>query len=147
MWQAPNQKARVASTKKGGRGSYRRPIHVKRITAEIRTVSKETLNAEAQPQIKARILLNDLSPKGIGIFATAAFQMGQEIAIALPDPMQIYLRGKVVWCQEHDLQSHVISETPFSYRVGIQFLFADAAEEAAVKKFCDDITRSLMPAA
>jgi hypothetical protein len=143
MWQAPNSKVRLPASKKARRTTPRRSIHIKRVTAEIRTVGKTTPDGRPSMEGSARIMLNDLSIKGVGIFCDKPFTPGEEIAINLTDPTRIYLRGKIVFCQEHDSRTHVISNLPYSYRIGIQFIFADATEEANVKKFCEDTFRSL----
>jgi hypothetical protein len=143
MWQAPNPKMRLPGAKKSRREHPRRSIHIQRVTAEIRTVGGTTPEGKPQTEASARILLNDLSIKGVGIFANKAFQPGQEIAIHLTDPGPIYLRGKIIFCQEHDVRTHIISNLPYSYRIGIQFVFADATEEETVRKFCEGIFKSL----
>ena len=65
----------------------------------------------------------------------------------LSDPSTIYLRGKVVYCAEHDINSHVISETTYHYRIAIQFSFESPVEEAALKKYCEDVQQALLPEA
>jgi hypothetical protein len=134
---------RLPGAKKSRREVPRRSLHIKRVTAEIRTVGSVTAEGKPMAEGSARILLNDLSIKGVGIFCNRSFLPGQEIAIHLTDPAPIYLRGKIVFCQEHDSRTHIISDVPYSYRIGIQFVFADATEEANVRKYCEDIFRSL----
>jgi hypothetical protein len=143
MWQAPNPKMRLPSAKKSRREHPRRAIHIKRVTAEIRTAGTPNPDGRPATEASARILLNDLSIKGVGIFCDKAFRPGQEIAIHLTEPSSIYLRGKIIHCQEHDSRTHVISSIHFGYRIGIQFIFADATEEAAVRTFCEGIFKSL----
>ena len=142
MWQAPSQRMRaVSNQKKRERDRSRRPMHIKRVHAEIKLVNPRAAQGEAAVLVDARLLLNDLSPKGMGVFSAQAMDAGQEIAITLQDPSRIYLRGKVIHCQEFDANSHVLSAKSFSYRIGIQFLFETADEQAAVKKFCEQISR------
>lgn len=145
MWQAPNPKSRLPNVKKSRRQHPRRAIHIKRVTADIRTVGSPTAEGRPNTEASARIMLNDLSIKGVGIFCDKPFRPGQEIAINLTDPSPIYLRGKIVHCTEQDSNAHIISNFDFSYRIGIQFIFADSAEEAAVRAFCEDIFKSLNP--
>jgi hypothetical protein len=145
MWQAPNQKTPPGG-KKGSKSRSRRPFHIKRVTAEMRLVQGAGSLVPEAP-IKVRLLLNDLSPKGVGLFSTSALQAGQEVALMLSEPSMIYLRGKVSYCQEHEANTHIIAETPFAYRMGIQLIFESPAEEEAVRKYCDDVLRELMPSA
>jgi Tfp pilus assembly protein PilZ len=90
---------------------------------------------------ESRIILNDLSPFGVGLFCEKAFNVGQEIALTLEHPRRIYVRGKVAWCEDQSPQSHVMSKKPFGYRIGIQFTFQSAEEQEALREFCDQIAR------
>lgn len=140
MWQAPNQRVRALQTaKKRQQDRLSRPLHIKRVRAEIRAISQNP-GGEA-PATEARVILNDFSAKGMGIFASQALMVGQEVAITLQEPKQVYLRGRIVWCQEYDAESHVLSANPFSYRMGIKFVFQSKQEEQAVAKFCDELFR------
>ncbi len=143
MWQSPNQKISRGSSKKGGRSQPRASLHVKRVTAEIRTTEEHPTDGKPQIQGFARILMNDLSARGVGVYCDKAFIAGQEIAIALTITGTIYLRGIVTYCKEQDEKNHVISDTPFYYRIGIKFVFASAAEEAEVAKYCETTLRNL----
>lgn len=146
MWQAPNQKKGGAGTKRSS-DRWQRPMHIKRITVELRKSPTEGVPAMGPELVQARLVLNDLSPSGIGVFCAEAMAPGQEVALMLSTPATIYLRGRVVYCQEHFSPSHVISETPFGFRAGIQFTFQSADEQAAVTKFCEQLLASLNGAA
>lgn len=140
MWQAPNQRVRaIASAKKREKERNRRPIHIKRVQAELKVVG--TINTT--PHItQARVLLNDLSPKGLGLFAANPIMVGQQIALTIEEPKRFYIRGRVIWCQEHDADSHVLSPTPYSYRIGIEFVFESREEEQQVAAYCDEIAKN-----
>lgn len=147
MWQTPNQKARNATSKRSIRDSRgRQSLHMKRVDAEIRTVGKRKADGSPEVEAMARILMNDLNAKGVGIFCTEAFVAGEEVAITLTSPSMIYLRGKVSYCQERE-HTHIISEVPYQFRIGIVFVFESAAEKAAVAKYCDGVVRTLVKSA
>jgi hypothetical protein len=93
---------------------------------------------------QGRLLLNDISPKGLGLFSDQPIMVGQEIALTIEEPKRFYVRGRVVWCQEADADSHILSSHPFSYRIGLVFLFQNAAEEAQVKAYCDELARDVL---
>lgn len=137
MWQSPNQKITRGSSKRGGRGQPQSSLHVKRVTAEIRSTSAQEI------QGLARILMNDLTPRGVGVYCDKPFVAGQEIAIALTISGPICLRGVVLYCKEQDEKNHVISDTPFYYRLAVKFVFASAAEEAEVAKYCETTLHNL----
>jgi Tfp pilus assembly protein PilZ len=134
MWQAPNTRR----GKRRGRDKYRRPLHLKRVSAELKSVE-----VPGVPPILAetRIVLNDLSPFGVGLFSERQFNVGQEVALTLEQPRRIYVRGRVVWCEDQSPYSHVMSAKPFGYRIGIQFSFNTEQEQEALRTFCDQIAR------
>jgi hypothetical protein len=136
MWQAPNHRTRAAGAKKRERA--RRPIHLKRVLAEMKVVTPP----QSAPVItEVRVMLNDFSSKGLGIFSIIPVLVGQQVAITLQDPTRIYVRGRVVWCREYDADTHVLSSKAYSYRMGIQFVFDSPEEEQAVAEFCELIAR------
>jgi Tfp pilus assembly protein PilZ len=138
MWQAPNQRLRaIAAQRERDRRRGRRPFHIKRVQAEVKAVGGLHV---AQTVAAARVLLNDLSPKGIGLFSSAPMMVGQEVALTLEEPKRFYVRGKIVWCQELDGGTHVLSEKKFTYRIGIEFVFQSATEEQSVRAYCEELS-------
>lgn len=134
MWQAPSQRLRaLVSSKRREKDRLRRPLHFLRTRAEIKIPD---LNGDAII-VDARVILNDISPKGVGLFSTQALLPGQDVAITLEEPKRIYLKGRIVWCQEHDVESHVLSESRYSYRIGIAFVFETPEEFQAVQHYCE----------
>jgi hypothetical protein len=139
MWQAPNQRLRsVIQAKKREREKKRRPVHLKRVSAEIRPLA--TKLGQAAAVTAARVLLNDITVKGLGIFSEHAMTPGQSISITLEEPRRFYVKGRVVWCQEFEGESRVLSAQRYSYRVGIQFVFQSAEEQAEVEKFLTELS-------
>src|SRR4051812_4979314 len=109
MWQSQNQKARGPGAKRTGRGHTRYSLQLKRVTAEIRAADDRLPDGNPADAGSARILLNDLSPRGVGIYCNKPFAPGQEVAIVLAVYSQIYLRGTVMYCQEQESKTQVIS--------------------------------------
>jgi hypothetical protein len=118
-------------------------LNLKRITAEIRTA--EPLSSGGRPEREglARIFLSDLSAMGVSAYCSQSFAAGQEVALVIEFSTMIYLRGIVVYSSEKDSPTQIISNTPFNYRIGIQFVFDDAAERAAVSKYCNDLKKKI----
>lgn len=138
MWN--NQSQRPKASKKRDKDRIRMPIHIKRICAEL-----ELVNAgNPQGKIEVRVILNDLSPKGMQLFSTEPFISGQDIKLKITDPIAIEVSAKVRWCQEHNASSHVISNRDFSYRLGIEFVVNNPEEQQAIKLFYDEITRKYL---
>lgn len=114
----------------------RLPVHFKRARAEVKLSG---LGADPTKIIETRVLLNDITPKGIGLFSTAAMLPGQEISITVDQPKRFYARGRIVWCMEHNANSHVLTESKYSYRVGIQFIFDTEEERKALETYVQEL--------
>src|SRR5690242_20379863 len=151
MWQAPNQRVgAMQSAKKRHQERLKRPIHLKRVRAEVRLLPHhetfaQTESKDAVGELKeARVVLNDLSPKGIGIYSLEPMLPGNNIRITLEEPTKIVLEGKIVWCQDQNTGSRVISSDSYRDRVGVKFVFANPADEETFKNFCTDLQKNLL---
>lgn len=136
MWQAPSQRSRaLANQKRRERERMRQSFHVRRVRAEIKV---------SQPMVQstrtdARVILNDFTPQGLGLFSEHAVMPGQEVSITLEEPKRFFVRGRVIWCQEYDANSHVLSQVSFKFRVGIEFVFETPEEQAAVEAYVTEL--------
>ncbi len=146
MWQAPNQRAGAVQTarrKQQERNS--RPFRLRRVRAEVRIIPAEPtmVRAESESRVgelrEARVILNDLSPRGIGIHASHSMQPGDRIRITLPEPRKVIVEGRVVWCTDQHAGSPIISHESFNYRVGVKFIFDCPEAEEAFRKFCEEL--------
>jgi hypothetical protein len=141
MWQAPSQRIRaIQNAKKRQQDRLKRPMHIRKVRVEV----KLTGGTAEQPLTDTQLLLNDLTPAGIGLYAHQCLPAGQELTITVAEPHPISLRGKVVWCQEIHSQSHVISNHFFSHRVGIKFLFNNEEERQAAEQYCSDLSKNYL---
>lgn len=141
MWQVPNQKLRaMMNARKRERERSSRSFHIRRTRAQVKIVS----GMETQPMQEARVVLNDISPKAMRLFSADMIAAGQVAAITLDEPTRIYVRARVVSCQELDAESRVISENPFSYRVSLLFLFDSDEEERAFKAYCEQLAQNVL---
>lgn len=128
--------------KKRRRERLRIPMHVRRVRADLRVLNADP--SVPPTTLEARIMFNDISLSGAGIFCTQMISSGREIELLLGGPQNLTLRGKVVWCQEYMSSTHVVSATPFTHRAGIQFTFKDAAEETTLKKLYEDFAKDVL---
>ena len=85
------------------------------------------------PSEGVRMILNDLSLKGGGLFSLKALLPGQEIRLTLTEPRVFSVFARVVWCQEHNMNSHVISQESFSFRVGVEFVVKNPDDEKNIQ--------------
>ena len=143
MWQGSSQRVRaLQSEKRRQKERLARPIHIKRVRAEIKPRGS-SVNQQL-PITDGRVILNDISAQGMGLFSTQPQLVGQEVSITLEEPRRIFLRGRIIWCQEHDTETHVISQNAYSYRVGIKFLFESKEEEELIKQFVAELGRDVL---
>jgi hypothetical protein len=146
MWQSPNQRTQAAQvSKKHQEERLARPIHLKRVRAEVRLSPPEEVHGNATTESpqgvmrEAHIMLNDLSVSGIGIYSPEPMAPGLVVTIALQEPRTITVEGRVVWCQNDQSTCRILSEHPYPFRVGIKFTFKTPEEEDAFKKYCEDL--------
>jgi hypothetical protein len=133
MWQAPPSRTRQQRK----RTKEQKSIHIKRVHAELRTAS---IPGQTPTVATARIVLNDMSPLGVGLFTQVPFTLGQEIALTFEHPKRAYIRGKVLWCEEMIQAGKILSAETYKYRIGIQFKFQSKEDEAAIRAFCEEIS-------
>jgi len=137
MWQAPNSRAHsIAAARKRARDRVKNSVHIKRVHADVKVAQVNGANIG-----DVRIILNDFTPKGVGIFAGKALPVGQTVSITLQLSRQIYVRGTVIDCHEQSNHSHVISDQRYSYRIMIKFVFETEEEREQLTSFCDSIQR------
>ncbi len=138
MWQTSRFRNKY---KRRGRDGKRTPFHLKRVTAEIKLlrVGEWQIGASSgAPVFVARIILNDFSPKGLGLFSTQQLPIGEPVAITLQEPRRLYFKGVIAWCYELEAATPIhSSEKQYAYRVGIAFTFESMEEEEQVRKFCE----------
>jgi hypothetical protein len=141
MWQVPNQKLRaLMNARRRERDRNRRKFHIRRTQAQVKIVS----TLEAPPVEDVRVVLNDISPKAMSMFSSHPIGLGQVAAITIEEPTRIYVRARVVSCQELDYESRVITEHPFSYRVGVVFLFDSEEEQVAFQSYCEQLASEVL---
>jgi hypothetical protein len=149
MWQSQNQRTQAAQiSKKRQEERLARPMHLQRVRAEIRLVPPEEVHGSVtteSPQgeiCDARIMLNDLSVSGIGIYAAESMAPGLAVRITLQEPHMINVEGKVIWCQDELSASRILSARPFPFRIGIQFTFKTPEEENVFRATCEDLRKN-----
>jgi hypothetical protein len=90
----------------------------------------------AEDPIQIRVLLNDLTPKTIGIFSKKPLKTGTEVELALELTQTFYLRGLVKSSTVYNTNLRVISVDFFQYRSLIEIIFESTAEKQLIDQFC-----------
>ncbi len=135
MWQNPTPKAKAnQAAKKRQRERYRRPLHIKRLEAMLHIIENGVVS-----QVSGRCVLNDLSPKGIGVLTHEAHAEGTLVQLTIPEPRVMKVQGKSVWCQKNHTSGRIISQDSFPFRMGIQFTFETDEKRVEFENFCDDL--------
>ena len=150
MWQAPNQRVRaLASAKKRERERLKRPLHIMRINAELEVVplrpssaATPAASSPSSPPAQIRLILNDLTARTASFFSPVPLVGGQEVKIKIVEPQELLLKAQISWCQEYAADSHVLSDHPYSYRIGVKFVHAGAAEKDALQEYCDAVQKN-----
>jgi hypothetical protein len=146
MWHSPNQRIRALNNaKQRERERARRPFHVKRVVAHLKIQGPDVPAEDQEPvPFPIRLVLNDLSVKGVGVFAASPLVPGQEVVLTITHPMTLEIRCRVVWCQEFAANSHVLSHATFSYRLGLEFQVSGLEDQINVRTFWDDMCRNYL---
>ena len=140
MWQSPSQRTRSAAYgKKRDKSRMRKPFHIKRIVAQLVHGA-----SESSPGITTdvRMVLNDLSVTGAEIFSPVPLNMGEKVTLNIQDPQKLSLSATVTWCQEYAMNSHILSDQPYSFRIGIEYVLKSDEERETLRSFCQDITNN-----
>ena len=136
MWKPPKRRAKAKTSK--------RRLHLRRTAATIKLVptlgtgDQASIGLNAKP-IDGRVFLNEIHTDGIELFTTVALEVGKMVAISIEAPKQFFVKAKVKWCAESQLDPRVIAEQSFRFRSGLTFVFSSKEEEAAVEKYCAEI--------
>ena len=142
MWQTPNQKVRaVASARRRDRERKRRPIHIKRISAYLELLDIPQANESG---LEVRLILNDLSLAGVGIFCAEALAPETLAILRIEQPSDLRVSAKVIWCQEHAASSRILTRQPHRYRAGLQFLVENPDQQMAIKHFYEEMRRTIL---
>ena len=135
----PSQKVKRLVNSKNKRTHERLSIHFQRISAEL-TISSNEAPAAKTP---VRILLNDFSEKGVGLYSPFQIQTTDGVILELFYPYPMKLRAKVVWCQEFNVGSHILTQNAFPYRVGLEFISETEEDKKSIRDLCDAVFKTI----
>lgn len=138
----------IAKKKQLQRNRDRVPLHMKRVMAQLKVVPQEGagLGNNSNQLFEARVILNDFSPTGVGLFMSEPVMVGELLAITVEHPKRFYCKARAVWCQVLTQEGHIISQQNYPYRIGLEFIFETPEEQASVKAFYEEIVQQhIMP--
>ena len=114
------------------RREKRAEIPFERVTATIRLDSSRQV-------VEGRVFLNDLSPKGVGCFVPVSFEKGDSVSVVIDEPKHLFVKGQILWCKPYNLESKVLSNEHFPFRIGIKFQFDSDKEAEAIQTYCSEL--------
>ncbi|MGE4234443.1 MAG: PilZ domain-containing protein [Bacteriovoracia bacterium] len=111
----------------------RAKIPLQRVTAEVKLESNKKI-------LPSRVFLTDLNPQGVGFFSTEAIEKGELVSIVIEQPRHLFVKGEVIWCKPYTLDTKILSEDSYTWRVGVVFDLKTKEEQESIKKYCEEIS-------
>src|SRR4051812_6534128 len=94
MWETSNRYRGGSKSDGGSRGNGKPRMRMKRIQAEL--VANNGWGVAAT-MVPVRLILNDLGPKSVTLFATQTLELGQQVTLTIEHPRPLLVRGKVTY--------------------------------------------------
>ena len=128
--------------------SAKLPVHYKRVRADIAILPSSVSGpSEATVHVLCRVVLNDLSPRGVLLFSAQPLTAGQFVDITLTEPQEFSVKGKVLTCQQIIMDHRIISDAQYPYRIAIDFELESAEDRDRVNSYCELIQENYLKAA
>jgi hypothetical protein len=116
--------------------SFRNPTlnipHLRRVLARISTSSQV---------IDARVLLNDISPRGLRLFCSLPLNPGDEVKVTLHHPRPVTMRAVITERRAPMRQGHIVSDRSYVHRLTAEFVFSSDDERAALAEFVSELAQ------
>ena len=96
--------------------------------------------------LPARVILNEFSDAGVGVYTTERLRMGQEVALTIDDPRRFYITGKVLYCNDVRSDSKIMQQVNFPWRAGVEFIYKSDAERSEVAAYCEELRKTWLGA-
>lgn len=136
-------RGRAARKKKQITASTFQRCHYKRTAAFLHIRSPEG----TPTVVAARIVLNDVSQKGVLLFSSVPLSIEQKVEIVLTDPHPFSAHGTIRSCQQMAFDQRIISDQQFQYRVSVEFDVMTHEDRDRIDAYCNVIQGSCLRAA
>lgn len=115
---------------------HRIRIPMTRVEGELSVYDSFEKLAQPTERMIVRVLLSDVTPSGVGVFAQSPVFPGSTISLTIPMKQPFYARARVTWCREVlERNSSIVSENNFRFRLGLQFVFESEQDRKAALDF------------
>lgn len=103
-------------------------LHIQRFPA--------TLKTQSGGDATAHFLLNDLAPGHLEVFSSHRLIDGEDVVLEVSGSPahSLRLEGKVLWCEEHFTESHIVFARSGAFRIAFR-LKADAEQMKQIEEF------------
>jgi hypothetical protein len=72
----------------------------------------------------------------MGFFSPIFLDFGYQLEITIENPGHLVTQASVIWCQEYQTSSKIISERGrFSYRIGVEFTPINDEQKKSIELF------------
>jgi Tfp pilus assembly protein PilZ len=129
MWDEGKKNKSTTTTR---RRAPRVHIPMQKVQAEIQVDSSKEV-------VPAKVLLNDLSLTGVGLFTEAPLPISDYVSLVIEYPRHLYVKGKVIWCTPYTFDTKIITQEHYPYRAGIKFIFDNEQEQKNVQEYIESI--------
>ncbi len=143
MWNVLRHQIRnyVQNMKKGGKEDGGFSLTLKRVPIQL--AIQESLTAPVKI-IWGFVALNDVVAKGLYAFTTDPLNKDTVVSLTMEDPRRFFAKAKVISCQNVHVESRVISEFRFSYRLALEYDPQSEDEREGQKQFADEISANFL---
>ena len=143
MWQAPDLKRRAQLEARRDREKTAKKKEGFRLQ---RTCAQVRISRTPEPPVilGARVILNDITPEGMHFLANGAMPVGELAQITLEEPRRIYVRARILACEEVTCERRVISVEPLSHRIKVIFVFASEEDDRDFRRFYDELANDVL---
>ncbi len=106
-------------------------FHLVRAQLEIR---RGSVFGEEQDHFDGFMLLNDFAPRSLSFFSPVRLEFREIVALTVKLHKSVFVRGKVLACNEMPLTEKVFLQESHRFRVQIQLEFTGELEKKSVEK-------------
>ncbi len=101
--------------------------HLKRVTAQVSRSGAQAPDSSPNGTEEARIVLNEMTKNGIVLFSSNPVRVGEEISIEVELPKKLSTKGRILACNDFQLNQNIVSQRLYRYRILVTF--TDIADE------------------
>ena len=143
MWNVLRHQIRnyVQNMKKGGSDGAASMLTLKRVPIQLAIQASLTSPVKI---VWGFVALNDVVAKGLYAFTTDALPKDTVVSLTMEDPRRFFAKAKVISCQNVHVESRVISEFRFSYRLALEYEAQSDDERLGQKQFADEISENYL---